>query len=55
MTIGHVHPSEMGFFDIVSEGNRVHEWCSLGQIIVESYPCLVGSEVDVNSGEVEFQ
>jgi hypothetical protein len=54
MTIGHGRPSEMGCRDIVSEGNHVRVWRSLGQIVVESYLCLVGSEVDVNSGEVEF-
>jgi hypothetical protein len=36
MIFGHVHPSEMGCHGIVSEGNRVLEWRSLGQITVES-------------------
>jgi hypothetical protein len=55
MTIGHVQPSKMGFHDVVSKGNCVREWCSLGQITIESYPFPVGYGVDVNSREVEFQ
>jgi hypothetical protein len=54
MLFGHAHPSEMGYHDVVSEGNRVLKWHSLEQIIVESYLFLVGSGVDVNFGEVEF-
>jgi hypothetical protein len=54
MFFGHVHPSEMGFHGIVSEGNCVLEWCSLGKITVESYLFLVGSGVDVNSGGWNF-
>jgi hypothetical protein len=36
MIVGHVHPSEMGCRDVVSEGKRVREWRSRGQITVES-------------------
>jgi hypothetical protein len=52
MLFGHGHPSEMGFRGVVSEGNHLRKWRSLGQITVESYFFLVGSGVDVNFGEV---
>jgi hypothetical protein len=50
MTVGHGHPSEMRYRDVLSKGNHVRVWRSLGQTAVESYLCLVGSEVDVNFG-----
>jgi hypothetical protein len=36
MTVGHGHPSEMGCRDVVSEGNHVCVWRSLGQTTIES-------------------
>jgi hypothetical protein len=37
----------MGCHGVISEGNHVLEWHSLGQITIESYLFLVGSGVDV--------
>ena len=54
MIVGHSRPSEKGYRDVVSGGNRVRVWRNREQS-VESYLFPIDSEVVVNSREVEFQ
>jgi hypothetical protein len=51
---GHVHTIEMGYHDVVSEVNHAHRWRNLGQNVIKSWLCLVGSAVGTNSKVVEF-
>jgi hypothetical protein len=46
---GHVHPIEMGYHDVLSEGNHVCEWHNMGKSVVKSWLFLVGSTVGANS------
>jgi hypothetical protein len=50
---GHVHPIKMGYHDAVGEGKRACEWHNLGQSIMKSWLCLVGSIVGINFEVVE--